>query len=171
MEKSNESKALKDTGKEGSQKKGAAFISEGALFLVTIVVSALAAYYYQKPQIEIAGIAILAGVGFGCTWFAMERSREDGTYLYDNEKHPGRFTVIYLFCLGASVLFPFLPTGGWPYLVVFVGLMLFWKSDDWFCGWKHPAYDFDFASGGCNCFFFCIFYQRICGNISLFLCE
>ena len=125
MEKSSESKALKDTGKEGSQKKGAAFISEGALFLVTIVVSALAAYYYQKPQIEIAGIAILAGVGFGCTWFAMERSREDGTYLYDNEKHPGRFTVIYLFCLGASVLFPFLPTGGWPYLVVFVGLMLF----------------------------------------------
>ena len=125
MEKSSESKALKDTGKEGSQKKGAAFISEGALFLVTIVVSALAAYYYQKPQIEIAGIAILAGVGFGCTWFAMERSREDGTYLYDNEKHPGRFTVIYLFCLGASVLFPFLPTGGWPYMLVFVGLIIF----------------------------------------------
>lgn len=125
MEKSSESKDLKDTGKEIGQKKGTALLSEVVLFFMTIAVSALAAYYYQKSQIEIAGIAILAGIGFGCTWFAMERSRADGAYLYDNEKHPGRFTVIYLLCLGASVLFPLLPSGGWPYLAVFVGLMFF----------------------------------------------
>lgn len=125
MEKSSENKDLKDTEIENGQKKGTAVISEAVLFLLTIAVSALSAYYYQKSQIEIAGISILAGMGFGCTWFAMERSREDGAYLYDNEKHPGRFAIIYLLCLGGSVIFPLLPAGGWPYLAVFVGLMFF----------------------------------------------
>lgn len=108
-----------------NSKNRSACIWEGVLFLATVFLTAAAAYLYHKPLIEIAGIAILAGAGFGCVWFMLEKSREDGTFLYDNDTHFGRFTVIYLIFLGGSALFPLLPVGGWPYLVIFVGLMFF----------------------------------------------
>ena len=125
MGRNSENQDLKDIDMTSGKKGWTTLVQEVILFLLTITVSALAACYYQKPRTEAAGIAILAGIGFGCIWFAMERSREDGTYLYDNEKHVGRFTIIYLISLGGSILFPLLPIGGWPYLAVFVGLMLF----------------------------------------------
>ncbi len=125
MGRNSENQDLKDIDMTSGQKGWTTLVQEVILFLLTITVSALAACYYQRPKTEAAGIAILAGIGFGCIWFTMERSREDGTYLYDNEKHVGRFTVIYLISLGGSILFPLLPIGGWPYLAVFVGLMLF----------------------------------------------
>lgn len=125
MGRNSENQDLKDIDMTSGKKGWTTLVQEVILFLLTITVSALAACYYQKPRIEAAGIAILAGIGFGCIWFAMARSREDGTYLYDNEKHAGRFTIIYLISLGGSILFPMLPIGGWPYLAVFVGLMLF----------------------------------------------
>lgn len=108
-----------------NQKRWTTVIWELALFIITIALSALAACIYQKTKIEVAGIGILAGTGFGCVWFTLERSREDGTFLYDNAAHFGRFAVIYLFSLGGSILFPLLPIGGWPYLAIFVGLMFF----------------------------------------------
>lgn len=108
-----------------NQKRWTTVIWELALFIITIALSVLAAYIYQKTKIEVAGIGILAGAGFGSVWFTLERSREDGTFLYDNAAHFGRFAVIYLFSLGGSILFPLLPIGGWPYLAIFVGLMLF----------------------------------------------
>jgi len=95
------------------------------MFLLTIVYSALAAYLYEKTVIEIAGIAILAGAGFGCVLFALEQSLENETFLYDNDEHLWRFVIIYLLAFGGSVLFPMLPAGGWPYLVIFIGLMFF----------------------------------------------
>lgn len=116
----------KNNEKETSGRKNhRACIWEGVLFAGTVILTVLGAYLYHKPVIEIAGIGILAGAGFGCVWFMLERSREDHSFLYDNEAHFGRFTIIYLISLGGSVLFPLLPVGGWPYLVIFVGLMLF----------------------------------------------
>lgn len=95
------------------------------MFLLTIIYSALAAYLYEKTAIEIAGIAILAGAGVGCVIFAMEQSIENESFLYDNGEHLWRFVIIYLLSFGGSVLFPMLPAGSWPYLVIFVGLMFF----------------------------------------------
>ena len=95
------------------------------MFLLTIIYSALAAYLYEKTVFEIAGIAILAGAGFGCVLFSIEQSLESESFLYDNEEHLWRFVIIYLLSFGGSVLFPMLPVGGWPYLVIFVGLMFF----------------------------------------------
>ncbi|MBD5547349.1 MAG: hypothetical protein HDQ97_08115 [Lachnospiraceae bacterium] len=125
MERESENQDLKDINIVSGKTRWTTLGQEVILFLLTITLSALAACYYQKPKTEVAGIAILAGIGFGSTWFAMEKSREDGIYLYDNEKHAGRFIIIYLFSLGGSILFPMLPASGWPYLSVFVGLMLF----------------------------------------------
>lgn len=101
------------------------YFQEILMFLLTIIYSVLAAYLYEKTVIEIAGIAILAGAGFGCVWFAMEQSIENESFLYDNDEHLWRFVVIYLLSFGGSVLFPIIPAGGWPYLVIFVGLMFF----------------------------------------------
>ncbi len=101
------------------------YFQEILMFLLTIIYSALAAYLYEKTVIEIAGIAILAGAGFGCVLFAMEQSIENESFLYDNDEHLWRFVIIYLLSFGASVLFPMIPAGGWPYLVIFVGLMFF----------------------------------------------
>lgn len=109
----------------GKRSKWKNILWEAGLFLLTMAVSILASYFYQKSVIEMAGIAILSGLGFGCVLFTVERSREDDNFSYDNEEHPGRFIIIYLICLGGSAVFPLLPIGGWPYLAVFVGLMLF----------------------------------------------
>lgn len=125
MERNGKNKELNDTNMTAGKNNWKIALWEAGLFLLTITAGVLASYFYQKPDIEIAGIAILASAGFGSVWFTVERSREDGTFLYDNEEHLGRFTVIYLICLGGSILFPLLPIGGWPYLAVFVGLMLF----------------------------------------------
>lgn len=102
-----------------------ASFQEILMFLLTIIYSALAAYLYEKTAAEIAGISILAGAGFGCVLFVWEQSIENKSFLYDNDKHLWRFVVIYLLAFGGSVLFPMLPVGGWPYLVIFVGLMFF----------------------------------------------
>lgn len=95
------------------------------MFLLTIVYSALAAWLYEKTLIEVAGTAILAGTGFGCVLFSIEQSLEEESFFYDNGDHLWRFVAVYLFSFGGSVLFPMLPAGGWPYLVIFVGLMFF----------------------------------------------
>lgn len=95
------------------------------LFLLTIGISALAAYCYQMEIIRIAGIVIIVTAGCGSIWFEIEKSRQEGNFLFDNEQHYGRFMIIYLISLLGSISFPMLPAGGWPYLVIFIGLMLF----------------------------------------------
>lgn len=103
----------------------AVIIQETFILLLTTVVCVLASWLYKKSIIEIAGIGIFTVAGCGSVWFSIERSRQEGSFLFDNEEHPGRFLVIYLISLLGSILFPMLPVGGWTYLVIFVGLMLF----------------------------------------------
>lgn len=95
------------------------------LFLFTIIVSALAAYFYHMETIRIAGVIIIVTAGCGCVWFGIEKSSQEKSFLFDNEEHFGRFMAVYLLALLGSVAFPMLPVGGWPYLVIFIGLMLF----------------------------------------------
>ena len=90
-----------------------------------MAVSILVSYLYERTVVETAGLAIFSGIGIGCVIFAMEQSREAESYLFDNSFFLWRFTLLYLISLGGSILFPLLPVGGWPYLAVFVGLMLF----------------------------------------------
>lgn len=100
-------------------------IQEAFLFLLTGAGTGLAAFLYGRTLIEASGIIILALMGACGLLFSMEQSAEADRFLFDNKDHLWRFTVIYLICLTGSILFPMLPAGGWPYLAVFIGLMLF----------------------------------------------
>lgn len=100
-------------------------LQEVLMFLLTVSVSAVSSSLYQKGTIQTAGMTMIAAAGCGSVLFSIERSREEGSFLFDNEEHLGRFMIIYLISLLGSILFPLLPAGGWPYLVIFIGLMLF----------------------------------------------
>lgn len=123
---------IQDMKKENEEKTSAArvpgyqYILAGIMmFLATAGGSFGAAYFYGKTAIEIAGIVILALAGMGSVLFSIARSRQEDGFLYDNGGHPWRLVVMYLAALSGSLIFPMLPTGGWPYLAIFVGLMLF----------------------------------------------
>lgn len=114
-----------DISQESKSKKYVNTFLKAIMFLLTILVSTVAAYFYHKTVVQTAGVGILAAAGFGSVLFAIEQSKEDDSFLFDNKEHLGRFTAVYLFSLLSSILFPMLPIGGWPYLAVFIGLMLF----------------------------------------------
>lgn len=95
------------------------------MFILTITVSVLAAYFYKKTLIEGAGIVILTIAGIGGVIFSLEQSIENNDFLFDNAGHLWRFLIVYLIFLISSIVFALLPAGGWPYLVIFIGLMLF----------------------------------------------
>ncbi len=100
-------------------------VHEAFLFILTIGTSIAASYLYGKTSIEIIGITILMGIGFSGVLFTIEQSIEEESFLFDNGKHLWRVSLFYLISLGGSVLFPLLPKSGWPYLCIFIGLMLF----------------------------------------------
>lgn len=100
-------------------------LQEVILFLATGAATGLAAWLYGRAVIEIAGIVILALLGVGGVIFAIEQSVEADSFLFDNKEHIGRYLTLYLLSLAGSLLCPMLPAGGWPYLAVFIGLMLF----------------------------------------------
>lgn len=120
MEKNNETDSR-------AEKKGAfgRHFQEVILFLATGAGTGFAAWMYQRTDIEIAGIVILVLLGISGVLFSIEQSVESDSLLFDNKEHLWRFTGFYLISLAGSLLFPLLPEGGWPYLAVFIGLMLF----------------------------------------------
>ena len=100
-------------------------LQEIILFLMTGAATGLTAWLYGRTVIEIAEVVIFALLGSGGVIFTIEQSIEAESFLFDNKEHIGRYLVFYLISLAGSLLFPLLPAGGWPYLAVFIGLMLF----------------------------------------------
>ena len=109
---------------EDSSKGGEAF-QKILLFMITVFLSTVAAYLYGRSWMELIGIAVLSACGAGMILFSIEKSRVLQLFLYDNERNLWRFTLLYCIFLLAALLCPLLPKAGWPYLAVFVGLMLF----------------------------------------------
>ncbi len=95
------------------------------VFAVTVIVVAMACFLYGRELTELAGITIMAGAGAGAVIYTIEKCRRTNHFLYDNESNLWRFTLCYLLFLSATVLFPMLPIGGWPFLAIFIALMLF----------------------------------------------
>lgn len=87
------------------------------LFFLTVISSAFAAYLYQKTEYEIAGTALFAAMASGWILLQMAETKLSVDY--------GRFFLLYMLFLILSEFFPLIPQGGWPYLAVFTGLMLF----------------------------------------------
>lgn len=100
-------------------------LQEAAMLILTAAISGVAAYLYGKTQIELVRIVLMAVIAYGCVIFAIEESREQDKMLFDNGANLWRFTLLYSLFLAGSAVFPLLPSGGWPYLVIFTGLMLF----------------------------------------------
>lgn len=115
----NQAEDIRDKKRKGS------LFQEAAILAVTAAAAAAAAFLYGKTQIETVKIVLFMVIASGCVIFSIEESREQKTFLFDNELYLWRFTVIYLLFLTGSVLFPLLPSAGWPFLATFVGLMLF----------------------------------------------
>lgn len=120
MEKNNETDSRMEKRDHISRR-----FQEFIIFLLTGVGIGLASWLYNRSVIEISGIVILILPGICGVIFSMEQSVENDTFLFDNRFHLWRFTVLYLISLVGSLVFPMLPEGGWPYLAVFIGLMLF----------------------------------------------
>ena len=68
---------------------------------------------------------VVSGMGSLLVVFLMAQARVYKEYDYDNYEMEGRFLVIYLLGLALAVACAYLPSSGWPYLVVFVSLALF----------------------------------------------
>lgn len=100
-------------------------LQEAGILLLTVLISGIAAYLYGNSKEEIVKIVILAFVSAGCVIFVMEECRIQKSFLFDNGENLWRFTILYLLFLAGSMIFCMLPVGGWPYLAIFVGLMLF----------------------------------------------
>lgn len=68
-------------------------------------------------------VLILLGTLATCAIFRTEYM--EGVLDYDNERHLLRFYIALLSCLVLAIACCFLPSGGWPFLAVFVILSLF----------------------------------------------
>ena len=99
-------------------------IQEIIIFILTAAVSGVAAWLYGNNIYEMVRIVILIMIAAGSLFFVIEISKERKLFVYDNEENFHRFTEFYLFFLVASVALPLLPEGGWPFLVIFISLML-----------------------------------------------
>lgn len=100
-------------------------LQEAGILVLTALASGMAAYLYKGSQFETVKVILLSIVSSGCVIFAIEESRIQNSFLFDNRNNLWRFTLLYVVFLIVSVVFPLLPIGGWPYLAVFTGLMLF----------------------------------------------
>lgn len=100
-------------------------LQKAGILALTAAVGGASSFLYGNTQFETVRIILLALVAAGCVVFALEESREQNRLLFDNEKNTWCFSALYFLFLLGSVIFPLLPTGGWPYLAVFTAFMLF----------------------------------------------
>lgn len=100
-------------------------LQEAGILFLSVFMSGVSSFLYGDNLYETVKIVILAFVSSGSIVFAIEECRIQNSFLFDNEENIWRFTILYLLFLVVSVVFPMFPVGGWPYLAIFVGLMLF----------------------------------------------
>lgn len=81
--------------------------------------------WYGLETAEQIRTGVLAGLLLLLVQFARARSRIAKDYLYDNDEHPNRFTIVFLVLFGLACLFPLFTQMGWPYVSVAVALTLF----------------------------------------------
>lgn len=100
-------------------------LQEITIFFVTVIVSGVASMLYGQTIYDTIKLLICIVIASGTTIFVIETSKMEGTLLFGSEEHFHRFTLLYGVFLLSSVIFPLLPSGGWPFLVIYVSLMLF----------------------------------------------
>lgn len=110
------------------------WLQEAGMLVITVIACFVAAFLFGYDQYEITRLILLTIIASGCMIFVLEESRQQRKLLFDNEENIWRFVVLYLLGLVGSVGFPLLPAGGWPFLPIFIGLMLFSNQLVGICG-------------------------------------
>lgn len=105
-------------------KAGAGVLSV-VMFVVTIMVVAVAGLLRWQNQTEMISNLVFLILGTGTLLFLIAFCREHTTYDYDNGENPGRFLIVWFAGLVLAVACAYLPMAGWPFLAVFIGLSLF----------------------------------------------
>ena len=127
---------------------------EAGMLVVTTVLTGGCSYLYGNTLYETIRILILTVMMMGVLVFTLEYSRVQDMFLFDNGKNLWRFMLLYGIFLAGSLLFPMLPPGGWPYLAVFVGLMLFSNRLSGICaGYRRVPFILCQRYGGCSVIF------------------
>lgn len=80
---------------------------------------------YKDEMDELIRDVVMVLGGTGIVIFSFTLSEINGFFIYHNETKYGRFAIMYIISLIASVLLPYLPVTGWPFLVIFVLLGVF----------------------------------------------
>jgi hypothetical protein len=95
------------------------------VFLLAGGIGFLGAILYHDNTEEMLRDMAAVLIGTGIVIFSFTLSECNGFFIYKNETRYGRFAVMYVVSLAASLLLPFLPVTGWPFLVIFVLLGIF----------------------------------------------
>lgn len=97
----------------------------GIMFILSGIVAMAGSMLYGSNTEEQIRNVVMVLTGTGVVIFAFLMSEVNGLFIYRNEGKYGRFALMYLGSLIASVLLPYLPVKGWPFLVIFVLLGVF----------------------------------------------
>lgn len=98
------------------------------LFGMSGVIAGLGSSFYGCKGGAIISNTIMVFLGTGVVIFALVASELYDLYFYKNKGRYGKFISFYLGGLILALLFPLIPVGGWPFLVIFVLLSLFSNS-------------------------------------------
>lgn len=95
------------------------------LFILSGGIAAGGGLLYQVQTDRMIRDVVMTLAGTGIVIFSFTLSEVNGFFIYENENRYGRFAIMYLISLIASVFLPYLPVTGWPFLVIFVLLGVF----------------------------------------------
>ena len=103
-------------------------LSFGLMFVLTGGVTLAGSLLYDKSAEMLLRNTVMVLAGTGIVIFAFTMEEINRRFIYRNDGKYLRFAVMYLGSLIASVLLPYLPVTGWPFLVIFVLLGVFSDS-------------------------------------------
>lgn len=95
------------------------------MFILSGVIVFGGGLLYDDKVDELIRDVVMALAGTGIVIFSFTLSEINGFFIYHNETKYGRFALMYIISLAASVLLPYLPVSGWPFMVIFVLLGVF----------------------------------------------
>lgn len=101
------------------------FIVSAVIFVVTVAGTGLCSFIFGQEMHYIIRNSVTAGLGAGMIICLMAQAKEKNLYAYDNSQYCERFLICYLVAILTAFICGKLPSGGWPFLPIFVLLALF----------------------------------------------
>lgn len=97
----------------------------GLMFVLAGGITLVGSLLYDKSADTLIRNTVMILAGTGIVIFAFTMEEINRRFIYRNDGKYARFAMMYLGSLIASVLLPYLPVTGWPFLVIFVLLGVF----------------------------------------------